>query len=104
MKAVENIMHKDRLLAVVIRSHALRELQSSGKKISFPTPEHFPFQMGMQIRPKGDTVSVHFHKAFPELKNLPVQEFLYVKSGKIKIDLHDELENDNKVSEVTVAE
>lgn len=99
MKTVENVIYKGKLLAVIIRSQALAELQSSGKKVSFHTPEHFPLQMGIHARPKGDMVEPHFHNPFPQLKNLTVQEFFYVRSGKVKIDLHDEAEDDAKVSE-----
>ena len=104
MKAVENVVYKGKLLAVVIRAKALDELQASGKKMSFHTPEHFPLQVGIHSRQKGDEVSAHFHNNFPELKDLPVQEFFYVKSGRIKIDLFDEQENDAKVSEVIAEE
>ena len=100
MKAVESVVYKDRTLAVVVRAHALRELRSSGNKVSFATPEHFPLQVGIHARPKGDAVSAHFHRPFPELKNLPVQEFFHIKSGKVKIELYDERENDAKVSEI----
>ena len=104
MVAVENVVYKDRLLAVVIRAQALKELKISGNKMSFATPDHFPLQVGIHSRPKGDTVSAHFHNPFPELKNLPVQEFFYVKSGKVRIELYDERENDRKVSEVIAGE
>ena len=65
MKAVESVVYKDRTLAVVVRAHALRELRSSGNKVSFATPEHFPLQVGIHARPKGDAVSAHFHRPFP---------------------------------------
>jgi len=100
MKAVENVVHKGRILAVVIRAPALEELQSSGKKTSFHTPGHFPLQVGLHVRPKGDVVEPHFHNPFPQLRNLAVQEFFYVKSGQVKIDLHDDSEDDAKVSEI----
>lgn len=99
MEAIENVIYKGKLLAVIIRSQALAELQSSGKKVSFHTPEHFPLQVGIHVRSKGDMVEPHFHNPFPQLNNLAVQEFFYVKSGKVKIDLHDESEKDAKVSE-----
>ncbi len=100
MKAVESVVYKGRTLAVVVRAYALSELRSSGNKVSFATPEHFPLQVGIHARPKGDAVSAHFHRPFPELKNLPVQEFFHVKSGKVRIELYDERENDAKVSEI----
>ena len=104
MKTVENVVYKEKLLAVIIRAQALTELQASGKKMSFHTPEHFPLQVGLHARPKGDIVPAHFHNPFPELRNLAVQEFFYIKSGLVKIDLFDERENDAKVSEVLVGE
>ena len=104
MNAIENVMYKGRLLAIIMRSNAFNELKSSEKNVSFHTPEHFPFQLGIHTRLKSDSVSPHFHNAIPELKNLTVQEFFYVKSGKVKIDLHVEFENDAKVSEVIVEE
>ena len=100
MKEIENVEYKGRTLVVVVRAHALRELKSAGNKVSFATPEHFPLQMGIHARLKGDIVSAHFHRPFQELKNLPVQEFFHVKSGKVKIELYDERENDAKVSEI----
>ena len=102
MKAVENVVYKGRLLAVVIRASALNELQASGKKMSFHTPEYFPLQVGLHARSKGEVVSAHFHNPFSELKNLAVQEFFYVKNGRVKIDLYEESEDDAKVSEVVV--
>lgn len=99
MNAIENITHKGKLLAVIIRAHALGELQASGKKMSFHTPDHFPLQVGLHARSKDDVISAHSHNPFPELKNLAVQEFFYIKSGRVKIDLFDERENDAKVSE-----
>ena len=98
MNAIENVVYKDRVLAVIVRARALSELKASGNKMTFATPDHFPFQMGIHARPKGDLIPAHFHNPFPELKNLPVQEFFFVKSGKVKIDLFDERENDAKVS------
>ena len=100
MKEIENVEYKGRTLAVVVRAHALRELKSAGNKVSFATPEHFPLQMGIHASFKGDQVSAHFHRPFQELKNLPVQELFHVKSGKVKIELYDERENDAKVSEI----
>ena len=104
MEAIENVVYKGKLLAVIIRAKALDELQASGKKMSFHTPDHFPLQVGLHARSKGDIVPAHFHNPFPELKNLAVQEFFYIKSGRIKIDLFDDQENDAKVSEVLVGE
>lgn len=100
MKAVENVIYKGRLLAVIIRAKALDELQASGKKMSFHTPEYFPLQVGLHARIKGEVIPAHFHIPFLELKNVVVQEFFHIKAGRVKINLFDELENDAKVSEL----
>ena len=100
--AVERINHNDKILAIIIRAKALSELEHSGENMLFATPNEFPFQVGIHSRKKKDTIKPHFHLPFAELKDFPVQEFFYVISGKIKIDLYDDRENDTKVSEVII--
>lgn len=100
--AIEKIVHNNKIIAIVIRAHALSKLENSGKNMLFATPDDFPFQVGLHNRKKSEIIKPHFHLPFTELKNFPVQEFFYVLSGKIRIDLHEE-ENDAKVSEVFVS-
>ncbi len=104
MKSIENVVNKGKVLAVIIRANVLNEMKSAGTKVSFATPEHFPLQVGLHSRAKGEIVSAHFHNPFPELRNFQVQEFFYLKSGKVKIDLYDEQENDAKISEIIAEE
>ncbi len=101
---IEKITYKDKILAIISRAEAISHLESSGKKMLFVTPDEFPFQIGIHYRESGETIKPHFHIPFEKLKNFPVQEFFYVISGKIKIDLFDERENDAKVSEIIINE
>ena len=100
MKGVEEFVHKGKLLAVITRAAALEHLRESGQSVIFVSPDHFPFQVGLHHRKKDEKVKAHFHKPFSELKNFPVQEFFYVISGRVKFELHDEQEQDQKVGEV----
>jgi len=101
---IEKVIHNNKILAIIVRARALQELDSSPEKMLFVTPEDFPLQVAIHSRQQGDMVKPHVHLPFPELKNLPVQEFFYLISGKVKIDLFDEREDDARVSEVTLEE
>lgn len=104
MGGVENIEHNGKILAVVIRAEINKELESSGEKLKFATPDNFPFQVGFHNWNEGLVIKPHFHNPFKELKNFPVQEFFYLISGKVRIDLYDDRKNDAKVSEIFVNE
>lgn len=99
---IEKIEHRGKILAVICRKEALADLQESGKNMLFVTPDDFPFQVGIHCRQKNEIIKAHAHLPFPELKDFPVQEFFYVISGKVRIELFDERENDRKVSEVII--
>ncbi len=85
--AVEHIMKEGNILAILIKTENL-PLQGEKGKLWFPTPEQFPLQVGVHHREEQETVAAHRHLPFPELRNLPVQEFFYVISGKVKVDLY----------------
>lgn len=104
MKCIEKIERQGKILAVIARKEALSHLQQSGEKMLFVTPDSFPFQVGIHNRKKDEIIGAHSHLPFPELKDFPVQEFFYVISGVVKVDLYDERENDRKVSEVVIKE
>jgi mannose-6-phosphate isomerase-like protein (cupin superfamily) len=101
-EGVEKIEKGGRILAIITREKALMELEHSGKNMLFVSPDEFPFQVGIHNRPKGDVCAPHVHIPFSELTNLPVQEFFYIISGSVKIDIYDNLDQDLKVSEVTI--
>ena len=77
----EKITADGKLLAVVVRS----TFNEPG--VSFLTPDEFPFQMGMHLRPKDTHVEPHEHKPFTDIKLLPTQEFFYIIDGKVQVNL-----------------
>ncbi|HLC81360.1 MAG TPA: hypothetical protein VJH68_01765 [Candidatus Nanoarchaeia archaeon] len=102
MGGVKRIEHNDKILAIVISPPLFSELQQKNKEIEFFTPNEFPFQMGAHRWQKAKKITEHFHLPFKRLDNFPVQEFFYLVSGRVRIDLYDERENDAKVSEIIV--
>lgn len=79
--SVENITAGKELLAVVVRKNI------KPKTVEFLTPEHFPFQLGMQHRDAGTVVEAHQHRPFAQLQNISAQEFLYVIEGRVQVVL-----------------
>jgi mannose-6-phosphate isomerase-like protein (cupin superfamily) len=104
MGDVKRVEYKGKILAIVISSEIFNSMTSEGKEINFATPDEFPLQVGMHSWKPGKIIKKHFHLPFAELKDFPVQEYFYVVSGKVKINLYDDRENDAKVSEVIVKE
>ena len=103
MNGVKRIEHNHKILAIVISSGIFSEMSEQNKELEFATPDEFPFQIGAQNWKSGKMIKGHFHLPFEKLEHFPVQEFFYVVSGKVRIDLYDERENDAKVSEIIVA-
>ena len=102
--SIEKIERNGKILAIVTRAKALQELEQSGKNMLFVSPDEFPFQVGIHNRKKDEVCPAHVHIPFPELSNFPVQEFFYIISGSVKVDIYDEMDNDLKISEVIVYE
>jgi len=99
---VEHIVHHDVLCAVVLRAQQVKDFGDSEIKTNFFTPDSFPFQLGLQNRFNGEQVAAHFHKPLLGIASLPVQEFLYVLSGKARVDLYN-VQDRTKVGEVILA-
>jgi mannose-6-phosphate isomerase-like protein (cupin superfamily) len=78
----EQIVHEDEIIAVIISSDEKR----SG--IHFFTPFHFSQQLAYMNRPKGYIIEPHVHN---ELRRevFYTQEVLFVRKGKIKVDLYN---------------
>lgn len=83
MLKVEEISKDGKTLAIILRS------TSTDKSVEFVTPKDFGLQLGVHKRKKGDFVKAHEHVPFDELKNLQVQEILFVKKGKILVGLYN---------------
>lgn len=103
MGGVKRIEHNNKILAIVISQSIFQEMSQQNKELEFVTPNEFPFQIGAHNWNSGKVIKEHFHLPFDKLENFPVQEFFYVVSGRVRIDLYDERENDAKVSEIIVA-
>ncbi len=99
MDNVEKKVYNDKILCIIVRAKTVSELN---EEMLFATPDYFPFQMGIHNRKKDSTCTAHAHLPFPELKDFPVQEFFYVVSGKVKINLFDERENDQLIDSVII--
>ncbi len=83
---IENIVHNDKLLAVIIRAEFSKE------GIEFFTPNDFSQQLAYMKRPQGYIIDPHVHNLVPREVTL-TQEVLYIKSGEVRVDFYD----DNKV-------
>ena len=82
MLKAEEIKKDGKILAIILRSSA------SDKNVEFVTPKEFPMQLGVHKRKKGDYVRAHEHIPFKEVKNLEVQEVIFVEKGKVLVGLY----------------
>lgn len=77
----EEIKHKNKLIAIIIKSD-----YSSDKTIFF-SPPGFSQQLGYLRHDKGGSIKAHFHKEVRR-EIILTQEVLFIRAGKIKIDLY----------------
>lgn len=69
-------------IAIVIK----KSFKKSG--INFMSKDYFPLQLGINSYKKGDKIKPHVHiDREIMIKNL--QEVVYIKSGKVTVDLYD---------------
>jgi hypothetical protein len=99
--SVEKIEHGGQIMAIIIRKQSFDEL-SVENPMQFVTPDEFPLQTGIQLRPRGNVVDTHFHLPFEKLENYPVQEFFHILSGKVQVQLFDDRENDAMIGQFLV--
>lgn len=80
---LKRIEHDGATLAIVLRANYCRE------GIDFFTPDTFSQQLGYMNRPKGYVIDPHDHN--PVRRTIEwTQEVLFVKSGKVRLDLYDQ--------------
>ncbi|MBL4653183.1 MAG: hypothetical protein JKY53_10030 [Flavobacteriales bacterium] len=79
---VREIKHLNEILCIIIEAN----YQSNG--IEFFTPPDFSQQLGYMNHGKGHTIPPHTHNPMPR-KVILTQEVLYVKKGKVRVDLYD---------------
>ena len=80
-KNYEEIEHKNKLIAIIIKSN-----YSSDKTVFF-SPPSFSQQLGYLRHNKGGSIKAHFHKEVRR-EIILTQEVLFIKEGKVKIDLY----------------
>jgi quercetin dioxygenase-like cupin family protein len=81
---LETIKKDDRILAILYKPEKSKE-----KELNFITPNDFSLQVGVHNRKKTEEINPHKHKSREHIL-LPTQEFFYVDSGKVKVDVYDE--------------
>ena len=79
----ENIILNEKLIAIIIRS------QFSKDGIEFFTPNDFSQQLGYMKRKKGYQIEPHIHNSVSR-EIMLTQEVLFIKSGKVRVDLYDD--------------
>ena len=80
---VEEIKHKEELMAVIIRSDHDQE------GIQFLTPGDFSQQLAYMHHPAGHVIVPHFHNQVIRTIHY-TQEVLVIKKGKLRVDFYDE--------------
>jgi hypothetical protein len=82
-KTVERIVHGDQVIAILIRSDYSRD------GIEFFTPQEYSQQLAYIKRPAGHIIDPHIHNRVPR-EIFYTQEVLFIKKGKIRVDLYTE--------------
>ena len=87
---MHNMVHKifgnDRLLALIVK----RDFCQSG--IQFFTPDDFSQQLAYLHHPTGKIIFPHFHNIVRREVHY-TQEVLFIKKGKLRVDIYDENQN-----------
>jgi mannose-6-phosphate isomerase-like protein (cupin superfamily) len=78
---VENILHGDMTVAVIVR----RDYRKDG--IEFFTPGSFSQQIGYMNRPKGYVIAPHVHTPVPREVQY-TNEVLFIKKGRLRVDFY----------------
>jgi hypothetical protein len=83
---IEEIRHKEKLFALIIRSNY------SADGIEFFTPNEFSQQLAYMKRPEGYSILPHTHNPV-QREIVYTQEVLIIKSGKVRVDFYDRDQN-----------
>jgi hypothetical protein len=78
---IEYIKKEEQLLSIIIRSSFSKE------GVEFFTPGEFSQQLAYMKYDKGHVIPPHVHNVIPRNIDL-TQEVLYIKSGKVRVDLY----------------
>jgi len=83
---IENILHNEQLISVIIRS------QYNAEGIKFFTPDDFSQQLAYMNREKDYVIPPHVHNPVKREVSY-TQEVLFIKSGKVRVDYFDNDKN-----------
>ena len=83
---IENILHNEQLISVIIRS------QYNAEGIKFFTPDDFSQQLAYMNREKDYIIPPHVHNPVKREVSY-TQEVLFIKSGKVRVDYFDDDKN-----------
>ncbi len=82
---IRRIEHGGTLIAVVVP----RDHQPASGGIEFYTPNELSQQLACMTWPAGHTIPAHVHKDVPRAV-VHTLEALFVRSGRLRVDLYDE--------------
>ena len=83
---IDHIFHNKELLSIIIRSN----YEQNG--IKFFTPNDFSQQLGYMKREKGYVIDPHIHRPVHREVHF-TKEVLFIKTGKVRVDFYDDLQN-----------
>ena len=83
---IENILHNEQLISVIIRS------QYNAEGIKFFTPDDFSQQLAYMNREKDYIILPHVHNPVKREVSY-TQEVLFIKSGEVRVDYYDDNKN-----------
>lgn len=83
---IDHIFHNKELLSIIIRSN----YEQNG--IKFFTPNDFSQQLGYMKREKGYVIDPHIHRPVHRKVHF-TKEVLFIKTGKVRVDFYDDLQN-----------
>ena len=83
---IENILHNEQLISVIIRS------QYNAEGIKFFTPDDFSQQLAYMNRAKDYVIPPHVHNPVKREVSY-TQEVLFIKSGKVRVDYFSDDKN-----------
>ncbi|MEO8666630.1 MAG: hypothetical protein ABI462_14145 [Ignavibacteria bacterium] len=83
---IEEIKHKDKLLAIIIPGDFNKE------GIHFFTPNDLSQQLAYMHHPLGKIIEPHVHNPVPRQVQY-TQEVLFLKKGKLRVDFYDDDQN-----------
>lgn len=80
---IEQVAHRDRVLAVIVRNRFREE------GVHFLTDSNLSQQLAYMRHPPGKMIAPHVHNAVPRAVVF-TQEVLFLKRGRLRVDFYDD--------------